>query len=363
MMKVLHILNGLGVGGAEAFLKSLISALENDDVQMDFLLRTQNNNSETLSYFKDKGCKIFIMPPFPSKIFKNFKETAKFMSDNADVYDAVHIHANSLFYFFPINKAKKYMPKAKIIIHSHNTSTVSRLTQAVHFINKLRLKRYDCIRLACSEEAGSWMFKKSNFKVINNSVDISKFENSDKERLRLRNKYKINEKTLISVGRLEAQKNYLFLIPIIKKLAEKHPDIKLLICGDGILKSAIEKAICENGLENNIELLGNRSDVAKLLKASDIYLMPSLYEGLGIAAIEAQATGIPCILSDTVPLKTKICHNVSFLPLNCDLWVKKIENLFGGGYFNCKNSILIESAGFGLQGLRKQMKEVYLKGE
>lgn len=358
-MKVLQVLNGLNVGGAEAFLKNLRLCFHDDDnIQMDFLLRTDMNTPETLDFFRKTGSEFFIMPTFPPHYWKNRVETIRFIKNHFERYDVIHVHGNSLFYFVPIAAALKYAKETKIVVHSHSTSSCSKLGAVVHRLNKMRLMRRDCVRLACSKQAGQWMFGKAPFVVVNNAINLTRFQNSEAIRNQLRDKYKIDKKILICVGRLEDVKNHIFLIPVVKQLVQDL-DVELWICGEGSLKETLQQTILENGLQEKIRLLGNRSDVPDLLKAADIYLMPSLYEGMSIAAIEAQATGIPCILSDVISDDLKKGGNVVKYPAHTDIWVKGIKDILAVGGFEYSNNKLLEKDGYGLSNLRKIMLNVY----
>ncbi len=363
-MKVLHILNGLNVGGAESFLKSLRACMQGDDVQMDFLLRTTSNDLGTLNYFKQSGSQIFITPSYPRHYLANHRETKKFFIENAKNYDVIHIHANSLFYFFPIAIAEKYAKStAKIIVHSHSTSTAFFLVKyIVHGINKKRLaKKKNYIRLACGKDAGKWMFGKDAFTVVRNAIDTKKFQNSLEIRNQFRERNGITGKVLVSVGRLEVQKNQAFLLPVMKELVDEDPSIQLWICGEGSLRESLQNKIGELGLGNNVFLLGNRMDVENILKGSDVLLMPSIYEGLCIAAVEAQATGIPCLCSMAFPRETKLTDNIVFLPFETEDWVKEIKKQLQLGKIEYDNFEDIEQAGYGLKFLEQTMLKIYGK--
>lgn len=358
-MRVLHILNGLNNGGVESFLLNLSEALEQSDIKMDFLLRSDKNDIEKIRYFEDKDSNIFYLPPFPRSIVKNYLELKKFLKEKENCYDIIHIHANSLVYFSPIRLSCQLCSKSKVIIHSHNTKGFSLMSTVMNKINRHRLTKLPVTRLACSEKAGQWMFEKE-FEVLPNSIDVNSYRTTSEEKNNLRKKYGINGKKLIVfVGRLEAQKNPLFLLPIMKNLCDISPKVHLVYAGEGSMRNKLKEEIYKIGLSNNIHLLGNVNKVSLLLKIADIFVMPSIFEGLGIAAIEAQCSGIPAIMSDHIPEETILCKNAFRLELDEKLWEKGIINLLENDQFDENNFYIIEKSGYGLSSLGEKISKIY----
>lgn len=353
IIKVLHVFKGFNNGGVESFVTNLYSSIGSNRVQFDFLLRSSNNDQDRINYFKKNGNHIYYTADWPSHILENRKETKSFFQKHADEYDFIHIHANSLMYILPIILSHKYMKRAKIIVHSHNTRPVKSYLLPLHYINRYRLKKYPTINLACSEMAGKWMFNQ-NFSVVPNSIDVDRFKSkkhtSDKAVLKL-----------VSVGRLERQKNYSFIIPVIRKLIDDGIDVTYKIAGEGTLRTDIEKMITDYSLRNKVVLLGNCSNVESLLDESDIFLMPSLYEGLSIAHLEAQCNGLPCVLSDTIPEEGCIVKNIHRIPLDEDAWLKTIKDIYAkdGREYNVENYRLIENSDYSLGGLSEKMSLIY----
>ena len=358
-MKVLHILNGLNNGGVESFLLNLSKALEKSDITMDFLLRSDKNDPEKVRYFEEKGGCIYYLPPFPRSIIKNYMALKKFLKESGNCYDVIHIHANSLIYFSPVRLSCRLCKDSKIIVHSHSTKGFSLISTVMNIINRKRLTRLPITKLACSEMAGHWMFE-NDFEVLPNSIDINLYRTTSEEKNNLRKKYGVNkEKIIVFVGRLEEAKNPLFLVPIMKKLCNINPEIHLVYAGSGSLKNKLNEAICKEGLTGHIHLLGNFDKVSLLLKVADIFVMPSLFEGLSIAAIEAQCSGIPSIMSDHVSEETILCENAIRLELDEKLWEKKILDLLEKDRFCENNYRVISDSGYGLESLRKKISEIY----
>lgn len=166
---------------------------------------------------------------------------------------------------------------------------------------------------------------------------------------------------LVSVGRLESQKNYSFIIPVIRRLVDNGINVKYKIAGEGSRRERLQKEIADSGLNDHMMLLGNCHNIADILNDSDIFLMPSLYEGLGIAHMEAQCIGIPCILSDRIPREGCICSNVVQVPLVVDKWVEVIQTIAckKNKSYVISNHKRMENCKFSLQGLGKSMKKIY----
>ena len=211
LIKVLHIFAGLKYGGVESFVMNMHKALADDNVKFDFLLRENDNDPKKIKYFKKHGSKIYITSPWPRELLNNYIQTRKFFSKHGNEYDYIHIHANSLLYVLPIILARKC--RGKVIVHSHSMNSKKKWMQWIHYVNRFVLSYDNLIRLACSDAAGTWMFG-SGYRIIPNGLDVKKYKTT-KEAAAIK-----DQKTLIllSVGRIEEEKNYMFMLPVIKRL-------------------------------------------------------------------------------------------------------------------------------------------------
>ena len=325
--KVLHVLGGMGRGGAPSFIINNLLRLNPHEIQFDFLVRKDNCafNDE----IESRGGRIFVVSPFPKNIWKNYKETKKFFQKYGKEYDAIHIHANALYYILPFILAKKAGIK-KIILHSHNTQSNVSFLQPIHYLNKFFVSYFANIFLACGKQAGKWMYNDKHFEVINNAVDTQKFSYNETYRKEIRMEFNIPENCVLigNVGRFQEVKNHSFLIDIFSEFHKKHPESFLLLPGEGTLLNAMKDKAKNLGLSNRIIFPGVRSDIEKIYSALDIFVMPSLYEGLPFVGIEAQCSGLRCILSDHVTEEaflTDLCTSVS-LDENAYQWSCVIEN-------------------------------------
>lgn len=312
-VKILHVLGGLNYGGAETFILNVYNNCNRDAVQFDALVRDSVNLQE--NRWKEFGGEVYGTAPFPKAIFKNYFQTKKFLKENADKYDAIHIHANALVYVLPIVLAKKYGWK-KIILHSHNTR--SKAAEFLHKINRALLLDKIDICLSCGVDAGKWMFGKREFQIIKNGINIEKYRYSAATALKKREELGFSSSDFVvgNVGRFSKQKNHVFLLDIFEEVLRQAPHAKLLLVGDGELKKEIEKKIQYKRMSDKVVILSNRNDVPELLQAMDVFLFPSLYEGLSIALIEAQAAGLPCFVSNSIDEESIVSRNVKMLSLN-----------------------------------------------
>ena len=291
-------------------------------VDFDFLLCAGYANEE-YAFFESNSFNVFV-PRYSRNrhplLYR--KWLVSFLKDRH--YDAVHAHGNSGTLYFDISAAKRANVGVRIA-HCHNSSCNHKI---LHFLLKAPLNRICTTKLACSDLAGKWLFGKK-FIVLNNAIDSNQFCYSLEKRLECRKRLGIHdEKVLLNVGRLHEQKNQLFLISVMEKLVIIDNSYRLLIIGDGHLKERIEMKINSSNLKNNIKLIGKSSEVEKYYSCSDLFLFPSVYEGLGLVAIEAEASGLNVLASKNVPKEINVTGNVHFLELDIDVWVGKINSLF-----------------------------------
>ena len=315
----------------EAVLMNYYKYIDRTKIQFDFFC---DNDSTNIPYeeIEKLGGKVILIPPY-QKVFKYQKSLQKIFKENN--YKIVHSHINTLS-VFPLYAAKKANIPIRIA-HSHSTSNKKEwkknlLKQILKPFSKTFANNY----FACSEYAGKWLFgekefNKGNIYVLNNAIDIDKFKYNEKIRNEIRKELNINKDTLVigHIGRFVKQKNHDFLIDIFNEYTKLNNNTVLLLIGQGPLEEEIKEKVNKLNLQDNVLFLGQREGVNELYQAMDIFLLPSLYEGLGMVLIEAQCAGLPCICSTEVPSVAKVTPNLEFLSLkNKDLiWAKKIKKI------------------------------------
>ena len=241
------------------------------------------------------------------------------------------------------------------------------ISRGMHYINKARFRKTPICRIAVSDKAGEWLFgKESYFTVINNGVDIEAYRYSYLKRKRIRSEFGISDNTLVigNVGAFLPAKNHMFLIDVFCEVLKEDKEAILLLAGDGEKRSQIHNRVIELGMDSNVLLIGNRSDIQDVFCAMDVLVMPSLFEGFPNVVLEAQTSGLPCVLSDIITREVEVdnCTYIS-LQVSPNEWAKQILNTY-----NCLSDIqekreraflTVEKAGFSLKDSVRRLEEVY----
>lgn len=357
MIRILHIGLSANIGGIESFLINLYRNIDRNQVQFDFI--AYDNCKILENEILNMGGKVFDISY--KKYFSTFFILRNIILVNK--YDIVHIHKNSWANIVPL-LACKSVGITNIVWHSHNTRPSVKnvfYTSLLHYINKKLFSGCVDYKLACSKVAAEWMFGKSlsDVRVINNGIEVKKFEFNLSKRNSIRSSMGISEDTFVlgSVGRMSEQKNQKFLLDLIKKLKGLRK-CKLILCGDGELKNDLEGYAYKIGVGNDVIFTGARNDVHILLNAMDVFLLPSLWEGLPVVCIEAQANGLPCIVSSSVSDEaqiTKSFQKMENYDVNC--WIKTIlskENR------NCNAAKEIMQSGYDIRHSASELMKIYL---
>lgn len=323
-IKVLYFVDRMLRGGIQSLVIDWVSRFDRKKIEVDFLLLDDGNKYDLEDNLKEMGCKVYklknIWVKRPSDYIRYYKEANKFFNEHNN-YDVIHFHSSSKNY--PILKfAKKYNIK-KRISHSHNIDfqTNSLFKKLVGNIFKRMLIKYSTDYFACSQIAGEWLFgKKSNNKVqiIRNAVDYDKFKYNEEIRKEIRKDLNIKDDEILigNVGRFVKQKNHLFLIDIFYEYQLKC-NSKLLLIGTGELEDEIRAKVKKLKIEDKVIFLGFKTNVNDYMQAMDYFTFPSLFEGLGLVLIEAQAAGLTCFASkDVIPNEAKITKELEFISLD-----------------------------------------------
>lgn len=276
-------------------------------------------------------------------------------------YDIIHVHGNSSLLSLELFTAKIVNVPVRIA-HSHNTTCDFKI------LNKLLKPIFFCSYthgIACGKEAGQWMFGKHHFMILENGIDLNRFsynqfkDNKLKETLSLENKIVIGH-----VGGFIPQKNHTILIDIFSKLLLKNNDYHLLLIGDGPLKNDIEKKCVELKIINSVTFLGNKQDVYNYYNVMDVFVLPSLFEGLPVVLIEAQANGLHCIVSDAVSFEAKLSDLIEFVSKEQYISsIYKINTSYDQELReeNSKNAILqLREKGFDVQTNAQKLLNFYM---
>ncbi|MCR5294626.1 MAG: glycosyltransferase [Lachnospiraceae bacterium] len=303
---------------------------------------------------KNRGVLIHPVPDRARKLPAYMK--ALFLLLRREKYDVLHVHGNSATMAFEM--AAGWAAGVPIrISHVHNTCSAHPF---LHTALKPFLNAFVTAPAACSEAAGSWLYRK-NFTVVKNGIDPLRFAFDPAMRALSRKELEAGEAFVVGhIGRFSRQKNHAFLLEIFAELLKLRPDALLLLIGEGELRESAEEKAAKLGIGKRIRFVGTTEHPEKYYAAMDVFVLPSLYEGLGIAAVEAQASGLPVILSDTVPKETAFAPGVSYLPLSETpaFWAEKIAGI-------PENSRreeawqLVASAGYDIRDMGKTLAELW----
>lgn len=361
MIRVLQVLGGLNFGGAETMVMNLYRAMDRSKIQFDFIIHLpekQAYEDEVLSM----GGKIFRFPKFKGKNYFSQKRLWDNFFGVHPEYKILHSHVRSYAsLYLPI--AKKY--GVKTIVHSHSTSNGRGFVSNIKSIMQYPLRYQADYCFGCSEEAGKWLFGEkvytgSKYYMFKNAIDIKKYQMSTEIREKYRKELKVdaNCKVFIHVGRLHEAKNHLFLLEVFEKYHRFHINSILVIVGNGELENSIQEKVNSLGIQEKVKMLGARNDVPDLLKAADCFLFPSKWEGLPVTVVEAQAAGLPCLVSDTITRDVNVTGTVCNLPIDrgIDPWINKMIKMS----FERKNVIdEIIRAGFDIRSSARDLSEFY----
>lgn len=305
-------------GGVESVVMNYYRHIDRTKIQFDFIC---DEDSTNIPYeeIEKLGGRVILIPPY-QKLFKYHNKLKKILKDGN--YKIVHSHINTLSIFSLF--AAKCAGVPVRIAHSHSTTNKKEkkknlLKQALRPFSKEFATDYMC----CSELAGRWLFgnkeyDKENVYLLNNAIDLDKFKYDEKIRSEKRKKLNISNDTLVigHVGRFVEQKNHRFLIDIFNEIHKQNSNFILLLAGQGPLMEEIKSKVESLGLEKFVIFLGQIDDADKLYQVIDIFVLPSLYEGLPVVGVEAQATGLLCELSSNMTKETKILDTTRFISLD-----------------------------------------------
>jgi len=332
MIKVLNVIGKRPKGGIGTFLINMNKVFNKDEFQLDYLINSSDFSHEH-SFDKtmmDLESNVFILPEL------KIANTAEYLAALTRFYkkynyDIIHIHTPNIAVFNYFVAKKNNMNN--FILHSHNTKFADKkLNSYRNYLLMKPLKYLNFNKVACSMKASEFLFKRSkvdngNVFIAKNAIDTEKYYYDIKKRERLRKEHDVSNNFVLGhVGNFYNQKNHSFLIDIFYEVSLVDEEAVLFLIGTGPLENVIKDKVERLKLQSKVYFLGRRDDVEDLYQVFDIFLLPSKFEGLPLVAVEAQATGLPLIVSDTITEEIKATSNVSFLNINKSpkLWMNKI---------------------------------------
>lgn len=361
-IRILIVNYKMQCAGIESFIMNMYRAIDKDVIQFDFLVHYKKEQFYDEEILNMGGNIYRLTVREDNNFLKYFIDLKKFFKIHNE-YKIVHGHMESfgIFYLY----AAKLAGIQIRIAHSHIAEKNKGLKGTIKgFLNRY-YKKYATDLFACSDAAGKFMFGSDiQYKVFNNAIDSHKFKYDKTVRDLCRKELGFNEEQFVigHIGRFNTQKNHSFLIDIFSEINRIHDNSILLLIGEGDLKSSIKDKVKQRGLEEKVFFLGVRKDVQWLYQAMDVFVMPSLFEGLPVAGIEAQASGLKCIFSSEVTRQTSITSNVEYISLNESpkYWAIEIVKWYNS-YLRCDMSKEIIDAGYDIYNQAKVLQDYYLE--
>lgn len=325
--------------------------------QVDYEFVLAGNYSDEAKKKLEKYGKNIYIPPC-SRVRQPLRYTRwlkRLIKQNG--YDVVHVHANSGTAYFDVHAAKAAKVPVRIC-HSHSSFCKYKM---IHKLLRGALNREMTIGLACSDLAAKWLFE-NNYVLLKNGIDMSRFKFNREVRDEYRKILGIENNFVIGhVGLMKNVKNHAFLLSVFKELVLVRPEARLILIGDGELRADIEKYIEENNLKDKVLVLGERRDVAELYQCMDVFVLPSLFEGLPVSMLEAQTSGLHCVVSDNITGQANLTNNVTYIGIKQEKvgkWVKHLNKLDVEGDRQ-KYSAVMEKTDFNIERCAETLLKIY----
>ncbi|WP_455684409.1 glycosyltransferase [Thomasclavelia sp.] len=359
-IRVLHCLGQLNTGGSETLVINLLRNIDRNKFQFDFLVFNDNPGFYD-EEVKSLGSRIYYLPSISSVGIQNYFNKMVEFFKVIDI-DVIHSHMDWQGGFISYAASKAGIKK--IVVHSHANQKMfdnNMIHKIMIKINKYLIKKYATNLCACSKEAGKSLFGNENYTIITNGIDMKKYIQPDSSIIEgLYEEFNLNKDDILlgNVGSFSENKNQIFLIRILKELVKENKHYKLILVGDGPLKDRLEKEVKNNNLSDHVIFTGVRKEIPEIMHLFSVFLFPSKMEGLGIVAIEAQTSGIPCIVSDKLPKQLNMNIGlINFKELDVFLWIEEIKKIRKN---NIKKNILSEDNEYNIKFTINQLSKIYL---
>lgn len=355
-IKVLQVGLSSNSGGIENVVHSWNDLLPNN-IQFDFI-NIENKPIAFQKEFIEKGSKVFNITPRKVNAIKSFEELEQIIKTGH--YDYIHQHMMSYAWSEPLLAGAK-CSHAKLIAHSHTAGSnfLSAKDRLLDFIGRRRLTQVQYFKIACGESSGLDMFHSNDYTVIHNGVDFKKSCFSADNRLFIRNQYGLKDSDFLigHVGRSSKAKNYPYIIKLFKEFKTKNPNAYLMLIGDVENDKDVKRLVAGNNLMSSVIFTGILPNLSPYYSAMDVFILPSLYEGVSVSLIEAQLSGLICIVSENVSKESDISGNIRYISLeNLDEGVKELGKV---NKFDRSFSKLKIDSSYDIRNTSRQMFDFY----
>ena len=348
-------------GGLASVMMNYYRTIDKTRFHLDFASTNKELDPKLSDELDKSGSKYYGLGNRKKGIFSYSRKLNEVLKTGN--YDVIHVNSNSATAALELWVAKKNGVQ-KRIVHNHTSICDHKI------LNNLMKPFFDRLytdAIACSEKAGTWLFKEKMFQVLNNGISTDEFRFNNEDRQSVRRHYHIDNSTVVlgHVGKIYKPKNHLFLINVFSQYQKKNINANLLLVGDGIMRAEVESEVHALGLESKVIFAGMQENVKAFLSAMDYFVFPSVWEGLPLAVIEAQASGLACYISDTIDKDVIVTNNITVLPITegYDPWIPELpvrppENRELMSQNNIKR---IKEARFDSNSCCKMLEEIYLE--
>jgi glycosyltransferase involved in cell wall biosynthesis len=376
MLRILYGINGVFYkGGTEAVVLNTLKFIDKEKFQIDILVHGDAIKDSENAIHKElvaQGIRMHYVTPRSVDFHRNIREIRGVFKNNT--YNIAHSHMDSAGYFF-LREAKTQGVQG-LVAHSHNSGLdllkgKKTLKKLAHYLvltySRKKLRNTANFFVSCSDMAGEWLFGKkicsgNNYYMFRNAIDVSAFTFREEIRSKYRKNLCLENKLVLGhIGRFEEQKNHRFLIRIFSEISKRNADALLLLVGEGSLKEEIKQLTDEHDVLDNVRFLGTRTDIHELMCAMDVFVFPSLYEGLPVTLVEAQANGLKILASDKISRDSILTKDLILKSINdpADKWALDVLNLAN----HCEhsdNAVELEEKGFDMKSNVKHLEKIYL---
>ena len=364
MIRVLHSVSNMDRAGIETMLMNYYRRIDREKIQFDFLV----NKTKPGDYdeeIRSMGGNIYVGPgltPWAYPEYLRFME--KLLSEHPEI-KILHAHNEGMMEYALRGAEKAGLPVR--IAHAHNTHIIRDYKWPLKVFCKAFIPRTATEYFACGRDAGIYYFGERRWNekgyTMHNAIDPSSFRFSEEIRAEKRRELGVGDAFVIGhIGRFNVQKNHKRLVEIFAALLEKRPDAVLLLIGEGELEQATRDRVRELGIEDKVMFLGLRSDIPELCMAFDLFLMPSLFEGLPVVGVEAQAAGVPCVFSAEVTDEVVILPESTQIPLSSSdsEWAERIAAFVGKSVDRVAALRAVQDAGYDINVETEKISRMYL---
>lgn len=360
MKRILFISQYLNRNGTEAFMMSVFRGIDRTRFCADFLLYSQQETDYSREVVANGG-RIFRVPSRRENPIGWYKSLFLFFKKHHKEYSAIHFCGNSVNAMAPIVMAWMFRIPIRIV-HAHNSSCQGRSVEIQHKLNRDMAYCMSNVHYACSSAAAKWFFKDKDAEIVKNGIDLDKFKYDTQLRQSKRHELGIEDDCVVigHVGRFVPEKNHALLIDIFKQYVALVPTARLMLVGNGPLLNEMQSKVKELGLEDSVLFLKERSDVNELMQAMDVFVMPSVFEGAPYVLIEAQAAGLPCLISNRINQDICLTSYVKSegIEVAPDVWASQISSMLGTHRRTSDQSDII-SAGYSIKDTIRKLEKIY----